>query len=96
MKVLKILSTKFKVAGIGAALCGSLFCVSPITAFAGGLECTCETKCTEEHVNPDCPICREDYKYIEAISMKNVIKILLLLGLVAYLGFAIVTVIFIA
>ena len=65
MKVLKILSTKIKVAGIGAALCGSLFCVSPITAFAGGLDCTCETKCTEDCIDPDCPLCQEDYHNCE-------------------------------
>ncbi len=65
MKVLKILSTKLKVAGMGAALCGSLFVVNPITAFAHNLECTCETKCTEDCIDPDCKLCQEDYHNCE-------------------------------
>lgn len=65
MKVTRILSTKLKVIGMGAALCGSLFTFSPITAFAGGLDCTCETKCTEDCVNPDCKLCQEDYHNCE-------------------------------
>ena len=36
-----------------------------MTAFAGGPECICEDKCTEDHVNPDCPICKEDYRNCE-------------------------------
>lgn len=66
MKLFNIVSTKVKILGIGAALTGSLFCMSPITAFAGGLECTCETKCTEDCVDPDCPLCQEDYHNCEA------------------------------
>ncbi|MBP3279026.1 MAG: DUF4366 domain-containing protein, partial [Butyrivibrio sp.] len=50
---------------MSVALCGSLFYLNPVTAAAGGPDCICETKCTEEHVNPDCPICREDYKNCE-------------------------------
>ena len=65
MKVTRILSTKLKVIGMGAALCGSLFTFSPITAFAGGLDCTCETKCTEDCVDPDCKLCQEDYHNCE-------------------------------
>ena len=65
MKVTRILSTKLKVIGMGAALCGSLFTFNPITAFAGGLDCTCETKCTEDCVDPDCKLCQEDYHNCE-------------------------------
>ena len=39
-----------------------LFGATPITAFAGGYECTCEHKCTEDCVNPDCELCKIDYK----------------------------------
>lgn len=46
-------------------LCGSLFFISPVTAFAGGPNCICEEKCTEDHVNDECPICREDYTSCE-------------------------------
>jgi len=72
MKLFKIVSTKVKLLGIGAALTGSLFCMSPITAFAGGLECTCETKCTEDCINPDCPMCKEDYHNCEAPEVEEV------------------------
>ncbi|MBQ3795983.1 MAG: DUF4366 domain-containing protein [Butyrivibrio sp.] len=65
MKLFNIVGTKVKVLGIGAALTGSLFCMSPITAFAGGLECTCETKCTEDCIDTDCPLCQEDYHNCE-------------------------------
>jgi hypothetical protein len=36
-----------------------------VTAFAGGPDCICEDKCTEDNVNPDCPICKEDYRNCE-------------------------------
>ena len=65
MKLFNVIGTKVKVLGIGAALTGSLFCMSPITAFAGGLECTCETKCTEDCIDPDCPLCQEDFHNCE-------------------------------
>ena len=38
-----------------------LFGMAPITAFAGGCECTCEHKCTEDCIDPDCDLCRMDY-----------------------------------
>ena len=38
-----------------------LFGATPITAFAGGYECTCEHKCTEDCINPDCELCKIDY-----------------------------------
>lgn len=41
--------------------------ISPMTAFAQGheAECICETKCTGEHVNEECEICKEDYSFCE-------------------------------
>lgn len=39
-----------------------LFGATPITAFAGGYECTCEHKCTEDCIDPDCELCKSDYK----------------------------------
>ena len=65
MKICNIIGTKIKVFGMGAALAGSLFCISPVTVFAGGPDCTCEVKCTEDHVDEDCPICKEDYRNCE-------------------------------
>jgi len=38
-----------------------LFGATPITAFAGGYECTCENKCTEDCIDPDCELCKIDY-----------------------------------
>ena len=37
--------------------------MTPMTAFAHTgpeAECTCETKCTEDCVNEECPVCKED------------------------------------
>ena len=39
-----------------------LFGTTPIVAFAGGYECTCETKCTEVCINPDCELCKINYE----------------------------------
>lgn len=37
--------------------------MTPMTAFAHTgpeAECTCETKCSEDSVNEECPVCKED------------------------------------
>ena len=65
MKAIKLIGARAKTLGVSVALIGSLFCFSPVTAFAGGPECICDDKCTEDVVNPDCPICREDYRNCE-------------------------------
>ena len=65
MKVIKFIRTRAKAFGMSVALMGALFCISPVTAFAGGPDCICEDKCTEDHINPDCPICSEDYRNCE-------------------------------
>ena len=70
MEELIQMKTKTMIARIAAfcsavALSGSLFFISPVTAFAGGADCICEDKCTENHINDDCPICREDYTSCE-------------------------------
>ena len=38
-----------------------LFGATPITAFAGGYECTCDHKCTEDCIDQDCELCKIDY-----------------------------------
>lgn len=57
--------TKLNIRGkiLGAvAFAAALFIgAMPITAFAGGHECTCETKCTEDCIDPDCELCKIDY-----------------------------------
>jgi hypothetical protein len=65
MKVTKLIGARVKTLGCMVALMGSLFCFSPVTAFAGGPDCICDEKCTEDHINPDCPICSEDYHNCE-------------------------------
>ena len=35
---------------------------APMTAYAGGYDCSCEHKCTDDYVNPDCDLCKIDYK----------------------------------
>ena len=39
-----------------------IFGTTPIVAFAGGYECTCETKCTEDNINPDCELCKINHE----------------------------------
>ena len=48
----------------------AIFTMMPMTAFAQVPEeeaqvCICETKCDEEHINPECPVCSYDYAYCE-------------------------------
>ena len=65
MKAFKLITAKAKVLGCSVALMGSLFCFTPVTAFAGGPDCTCETKCTEDHVDESCKLCKKDYRNCE-------------------------------
>ena len=48
---------------LGAVAIATAFFIgaAPITAFAGGLECTCEDRCSEDHVNEECELCKQDY-----------------------------------
>lgn len=39
-----------------------LFGSTPIVAFAGGYECTCENKCTDDCINLDCELCKINYE----------------------------------
>ena len=41
--------------------------MSPVTVFAQSKEakCICEEKCTEDHVNEECEVCKYDYTYCE-------------------------------
>jgi len=58
--------TKISMKITGAVACATAFLIgaAPITAFAHTgpeAECICESKCTEDHINEDCPVCKEDY-----------------------------------
>ena len=35
---------------------------APVTAYAGGYDCSCEEKCTEDHINKECRLCRMNPK----------------------------------
>ena len=66
---MKISITK-KLAGMVIAGSTAIFTMMPITAFAQVPEeeaqvCICETKCDEEHINPECHVCSYDYAYCE-------------------------------
>lgn len=56
---------KMKLAGVMTTASILLIGVTPMTAFAQVPECTCETKCTEDCVDPDCEICKEDISLCE-------------------------------
>ena len=56
--------TKYLIKGkiLGAVAIATAFFmgVMPMTAYAGGCECTCEEKCTDDHKNEECPLCKDD------------------------------------
>ena len=51
---------KTKLAGALAIVSALFIGITPMTAFAQVPECNCEVKCTEDKVNSDCPVCKED------------------------------------
>ena len=51
---------KGKILGAVAVATAFFMGVMPMTAYAGGCECTCEEKCTEDHVNEECDLCKVD------------------------------------
>ena len=63
---------KMKLAGVMTAASILLIGVTPMTAFAQVPECTCETKCTEDCVDPDCEICKEDISLCEGTEAEPV------------------------
>ena len=60
---MKRIKNKIQIRLISAAaiVAAFLFGTTPIMAHAGGYECTCEHKCTEDCINPDCELCKIDY-----------------------------------
>jgi hypothetical protein len=65
MKFFNSIAARAKFLGMSVALCGSLFYLNPVTAAAGGYDCTCEPKCTEDHVDETCKLCKKDYRNCE-------------------------------
>ncbi len=45
----------------------AMLCTGTVPVMAGGTEaeCICETTCSENEINPDCPVCAADYHYCE-------------------------------
>ncbi len=60
---MKRIKNKIQIRLISAAaiVAAFLFGTTPIMAYAGGYECTCEHKCTEDCINPDCELCKIDH-----------------------------------
>ena len=59
-KIIGRMRGRLAVAGI-TALSGAVLFPIPVLANTGKeADCICETKCTDESVNEDCPVCRED------------------------------------
>ena len=54
-----------KLAGVVAVISAFAIGFTPMIAFAQVPVCTCETKCTEDEINPDCEICKEDITMCE-------------------------------
>ena len=49
------------VAGAAALFVG----MTPIPVFANAPKCICEERCTEDHINEECPVCSKDYNDCE-------------------------------
>ena len=45
------------VAGAAALFVG----MAPMPVFANAPKCICEERCTEDHINEECPVCSKDY-----------------------------------
>ena len=68
-----MMKTKLRSKLAGAVVCTAafIFGMSPITAFAQSNEdaeekvCICEIKCTEDCINEECEVCKEDYTKCE-------------------------------
>ena len=60
MKIFKILKGKMIALTGAATIFSTVICGAPITVFANTPKCTCESKCSEGHVDENCPVCKED------------------------------------
>lgn len=64
------INVRKKLAGLVISGSAAIVAMMPMTAFAQVPEeenqvCICETKCDEEHIHPECPVCTYDYTYCE-------------------------------
>lgn len=56
------LNIKMRMIGAVTVVAASLFGTAPIPVHAGGYECTCEEKCTDDHINCDCELCKINHE----------------------------------
>ena len=68
MKIIKTFKFGKKMTGAFAVVSALMIGAMPMTAFAQVPECTCETKCTEDCVDPDCEICKEDISLCDGVE----------------------------
>ncbi|MCR5406095.1 MAG: DUF4366 domain-containing protein [Lachnospiraceae bacterium] len=63
----KIINLRAGMLGAAVMTAALFIGLTPVSAFAQSSEnkCTCEDKCTEDHINEDCPVCSEDYTKCE-------------------------------
>ena len=56
------LNIKMRLIGAVTVVAASLFGTAPIPVHAGGYECTCEEKCTDDHINEECELCKINHE----------------------------------
>ena len=56
------LNIKMRLLGAATIVAAFLFGTAPIPVHAGGYECTCEEKCTDDHINCDCELCKINHE----------------------------------
>ena len=56
------LNIKMRLFGAATIVAASLFGTTPIPVHAGGYECTCEEKCTDDHINEECELCKINHE----------------------------------
>lgn len=63
----KIINLRARMLGAAVITAALFIGAAPVSAFAQSSEnkCICEDKCTEDHINEDCPVCSEDYTKCE-------------------------------
>ena len=56
------LNIKMRLIGAVTVVAAFLFGTAPIPVYAGGYECTCEEKCTDDHINEECELCKINHE----------------------------------
>ena len=56
------LNIKMRLLMAATSVAAFFFVAAPIPVHAGGYECTCEEKCTDDHINCDCELCKINHE----------------------------------